>query len=161
MEEPMKTRIRLELSSEAFAEGGLIPGKHTCDGADESPPLKWSAPPAGTRSLALICDDPDAPSGTWVHWVVYDIPPETASLQGNFPRDAIGENAIRQGMTSFKKTGYGGPCPPPGKAHRYYFKIYALDIPAGLGPGLTKEELLDAMEGHILAQGELMGTFGR
>jgi Raf kinase inhibitor-like YbhB/YbcL family protein len=156
-----KKPSKMDLSSEAFAEGEAIPEKHTCKGADQSPPLKWSAPPEGTRSLALICDDPDAPSGTWVHWVVYGIPPETTSLQENFPGDEIEQNAIRQGKNDFKKTGYGGPCPPPGKAHRYFFKIYALDIPTDLPPGLAKEDLLEAMKGHILAMGELTGTFSR
>lgn len=151
----------LQVSSSAFQYGGTIPVKYTCDGPDLSPPLQWSAPPKGTQSLALICDDPDAPIGTWVHWVLYGLPPETTSLPEAVPKHKIVLGGARQGINDFRQIGYGGPCPPPGAPHRYFFKVYALDIPLDLEPGLTKQKLLDAMKGHILAEGELMGKYKR
>ncbi|MBU9888896.1 MAG: YbhB/YbcL family Raf kinase inhibitor-like protein [Candidatus Omnitrophica bacterium] len=151
----MKGTIRV--SSPAFREGQSIPIEHTCDGADISPPLQWTGVPAGTKSLALIADDPDAPGGDWVHWVLYDLPPDTDHLSPEVP--ATPARGI-QGRTDFGRTGYGGPCPPRG-THRYFFKIYALDRMSGLGPGATKQVLLEAMRGHILAEGQLMGTYRR
>jgi Raf kinase inhibitor-like YbhB/YbcL family protein len=140
-----------------------IPRKSTGDGQDVSPELRWSDVPPGTKSFALICDDPDAPrKEPWVHWVVFNIPvgdqsalPEALPAQSTFP------TGLKQGKSDFGKVGYGGPAPPPGKPHRYYFKLYALDTTLNLGEGVTKAELQSAMKGHVLGQGELMGTYSR
>ncbi|MBC7225478.1 MAG: YbhB/YbcL family Raf kinase inhibitor-like protein [Anaerolineae bacterium] len=151
----------LKLESPAFSPGGDIPRQYTCDGPDLSPPLRWSDPPAGTQSLALICDDPDAPAGTWVHWVLYRILPSARELPEGIPKQEELADGSRQGRNDFRKIGYGGPCPPRGPKHRYYFRLYALDIVPDLPAGATKAQLLQAMDGHILAQGELMGRYGR
>jgi Raf kinase inhibitor-like YbhB/YbcL family protein len=151
---------RINMSSSAFAAEGTIPKKHTCDGADVSPALTWSGAP-GAQSFAIIADDPDAPVGTWVHWVLYDLPGDAKELTENVPKQEQLANGARQGRNDFRKIGYGGPCPPAGKPHRYYFKLYALDKKLGLKPGATKADVESAMQGHILAQGELMGRFGR
>ena len=150
----------MNLTSSAFQNGGMIPGKYTCDGVNVSPPLEWDAVPEGTKSLALICDDPDAPMGTWVHWVYYDMPPGTAGLQENVAPQEQTANKGKQGINDFRKIGYGGPCPPRG-THRYYFKIYALDTMLNLGPGATKKQLLKKMENHILGQAQLVGKYKR
>jgi len=147
--------MALELSSNAFSGGKGIPSKYTCDGNNISPPLSWSGAPSGTKSFALIADDPDAPAGTWVHWVAWDIPATAMS----FPEGGVAPKTV-QGMTSFRKTGYGGPCPPSG-THRYFFKLYALDTDLELSPSTDKGGLEKAMKGHILAQAELMGTYAR
>lgn len=153
--------MSLKLSSTAFQPEDDIPSKYTCSGADVSPALSWTDPPAGTQSFALIADDPDAPVGTWVHWVAYDIPASTRQLPEGVPKtDAIPGGGV-QGQNDFRKTGYGGPCPPPGKPHRYYFKLYALDAKLNLKPGATKKDVEQAIKGHILAQAELMGRFKR
>jgi Raf kinase inhibitor-like YbhB/YbcL family protein len=117
--------------------------------------------PDGAKSLALICDDPDAPMGTWVHWVIYDMPVSVSGLPEGVPKTETSLGGAKQGTTDFKRIGYGGPCPPPGKPHRYFFKLYALDSTSGLEPGAKKAELLRAIEGHVLAEGRLMGTYGR
>lgn len=153
--------MTISLASAAFENGKPIPKRHTCDGEDVSPPLRWSGVPDGAKSLALICDDPDAPMGTWVHWVLYDIPVSLSGLPENVPKTETALEEAKQGTTDFKRIGYGGPCPPPGKPHRYFFKLYALDAPVGLGPGAKKVELLRSIEGHVLAEGRLMGTYGR
>lgn len=153
-----KTEIRI--TSPAFEEGGMIPRKYTCDGSDVSPPLVWTSVPEGAKTLALICDDPDAPMGTWVHWVVFNIPASTRELPENIPPQKTLASGAKQGINDFGKIGYGGPC-PPGGTHRYYFKLYALDTEINLEAGATKTELLKAMEGHILAQGQLMGKYKR
>jgi Raf kinase inhibitor-like YbhB/YbcL family protein len=150
----------MEIKSQAFAQGSLIPAKHTCDGADVSPPLAWSGAPAGTKSFALISDDPDAPVGTWVHWVMWNIPAEARALEENVPKKDTLPNGARQGTTDFKRIGYGGPCPPSG-THRYYFKLYALDAALDLQASTTWKVLEKTMQGHILAQAELMGTYRR
>jgi Raf kinase inhibitor-like YbhB/YbcL family protein len=151
----------MQLTSSAFADGDKIPKQYTGDGKDASPPLKWSGAPSGTKSLALICDDPDAPRGTWVHWVLYNLPPEITELpEGMLDPKAVLGSAL-QGTNDFRKTGYGGPAPPPGKPHRYFFKIYALDTVLDLKAGASKKELESVMRGHILGQGQLMGTYGR
>ena len=150
----------MEIKSSAFGSGEMIPVKYTCDGSDFSPPLEWTAGPAGTKSFALICDDPDAPMGTWVHWVVYDIPPTTAMLAEGITRERELTGGGTQGINDFRKIGYGGPC-PPGGTHRYFFRLYALDTLLGLKPGITKDQLLKAMKGHILAEAQLMGTYRR
>ena len=155
--------MTLALTSPSFTEGATIPLKHTCDGADDSPALAWSGAPAGTRSFALISDDPDAPRGTWVHWVLFDLAPTVARLPEAVPTVAELQDLgpARQGINDAKEIGYGGPCPPPGKPHRYYFKLYALDRRLELRAGATKADVERAMQGHTLAQATLMGTFGR
>lgn len=147
--------MSLSVTSAAFNEGGSIPRKFTCDDKNMSPALAWSGVPEGTQSLALIADDPDAPAGTWVHWVLYDLPAGTLSL----PEGVMGLGT--EGVNGFRKTGYGGPCPPRGTTHRYFFRVYALNANLGLKPGATKAELENAMQGHVLAQGQLMGKYGR
>jgi Raf kinase inhibitor-like YbhB/YbcL family protein len=150
-----------ELRSSVFAPSGTIPRKHTCDGPDLSPVLEWTNVPEGTKTLALICDDPDAPVGTWVHWVLYNLPAAVTSLPEGIPNSETTEQGASQGINDFRRIGYGGPCPPPGKPHRYFFKLYALDDKVPLSPGASKKELLKAMENHILGQAELMGTYAR
>lgn len=148
--------MAINLSSNSFANGETIPRCYTCDDEDLSPHLAWSDVPAGAASLALIAEDPDAPAGTWVHWVLYNLPPEIGELPEGV-KSIIGV----QGKNDFGRLGYGGPCPPRGKAHRYYFKLYALDTLLDLREGATKSRLLKEMEGHILAQGEWMGRYRR
>jgi hypothetical protein len=155
-----KERTIMQLTSSAFTEGGMLPVRYTCDGQDISPPLNWKDLPPGTRSLALICDDPDAPIGTWVHWVVFNIPPQESGLTENIQPDRKFKNGMRQGNNDWKKIGYGGPC-PPGGIHRYFFKLYALDTELNLKPGVTKKTVLKAMEGHILDEAQLMGKYKR
>lgn len=156
-----KIAMTIQLTSSAFAEGQPIPAKYTCDGADISPPLKWTNVPHGGKSFALICDDPDAPAGTWVHWVLYDLPPAVTELPEGVPTTEAIPNGAKQGVNDFKRIGYGGPCPPRGGPHRYFFKLYALDAGLQLKARATKKELARAMEGHILAEGQLMGTYKR
>jgi hypothetical protein len=151
----------LELTSEAFAAEGAIPERFTCDGEDVSPPLSWSAPPEGTQSFALIVDDPDAPAGTWVHWVLFNIPADTRSLPEAVPAEDQLPDGSLQGENSWRRHDYGGPCPPSGSTHRYVFKLFALDTRLDLQAGATKEQVLSAMEGYVLAQGELTGTYSR
>jgi len=153
-------KMELKVTSSAFAEGGLIPSKYTCDGADISPPLQWDTVPEGTKSIALVSDDPDAPMGTWVHWVLFNLPHDTNELAENIPPDKTLSNGAKQGTNDFGRIGYGGPCPPSG-THRYFFKIYALDTLIDLPPGVRKQQLLKAMDGHILAQGQLIGKYKR
>lgn len=147
--------MTIVITSSAFKEGERIPVEYTCNGKNISPPLAWKDLPANTQSLALIVDDPDAPSGTWVHWVLYQVPAKTEGLPAGAADLGI------QGQNSSRKTGYSGPCPPAGKPHRYFFKLYALDISPELDPGATRAGLEKAMQGHILGQGQLMGTFSR
>ena len=151
----------IELTSTAFAHNSPIPVKYTCDGEDVSPPLNWTGAPEGTKTIALICDDPDAPMKTWVHWVLYCIPPDTTSLEEGIPGKETLPNGSRHGINDFRRHGYGGPCPPRGKPHRYFFKLYALDTELELKPGARKKDLLKAMEGHIIGKGELIGTYQR
>ncbi|GAB4372986.1 MAG: YbhB/YbcL family Raf kinase inhibitor-like protein [Calditrichia bacterium] len=155
-----ETAMSITLTSPAFAEGGMIPAKYTCDGPDVSPPLNWENLPDGTKSIALICDDPDAPMGTWVHWVIFNIPPSEKSLPENVAKTERLDNGAIQGKNDFRRIGYGGPC-PPGGTHRYYFKIYALRSMLDLKPGATKKELLEAMKGLVLGEGQLMGKYKR
>lgn len=151
----------IKLTSTAFKEGGDIPKKHTCDGTDISPHLSWESIPANIKSIALICDDPDAPMGTWVHWVIFNIPPKDVEIAENVMKEKELKNGAKQGENDFGKIGYGGPCPPGGSKHRYFFKIYALDTFLELNAGITKEELVSAMESHILDEGKLMAKYGR
>jgi Raf kinase inhibitor-like YbhB/YbcL family protein len=153
--------MSIELTSTAFQTGETIPKQYTGDGVDQSPPLRWSEPPSGTKSLALICDDPDAPRGTWVHWVLFNLPAQTRELEEGVATMENLANGAKQGKNDFGDIGYGGPAPPKGKPHRYFFKLYALYVAVDLPPGATKAQLLDAMKGHILAEGQLMGTYGR
>lgn len=153
------------LTSPAFTEGGMIPKKHTCDAADPSPPLLWKEAPAGTKSFALIMDDPDAPAGTWVHWVIYNLPGDATALEEGVPKQEKLSNGALQGsvwgVESFSKVGYNGPCPPPGSPHRYDFKLYALDAALNLPPKATKFDVEKAMKGHVLGEAKLMGKYGR
>jgi len=150
----------MKLESTAFKSDSLIPSKYTCDGEDISPPLSWSEPPSGTKSLALIVDDPDAPGKTFVHWVLYDIPATARSLAEKVAALNSLPNGTLQGKNDFGKLGYGGPC-PPGGTHRYFFKLYALDKKLDLESGATKAQVLVTMDGHILASAELMGRYQR
>ncbi len=153
-------KMKFQITSSVFKQGEFIPSKHTCDGINVSPPLKWEGIPEGTRSLALICDDPDAPIGDWVHWIIYYIPNNINELKEGLPKNKELENGIKQGTTSFRNVGYGGPCPPSG-THRYFFKLYALDTVLDLDSSATKNILLDAMKNHIIESTELMGTYKR
>ena len=152
--------MNINISSTAFKEGEMIPKKYTCDDENISPPLEWSGIPTGTKSLALIADDPDAPRGTWVHWVLFNIPGEVKGLSENIPRHSTLKNGARQGVNDSRQLGYDGPC-PPGGTHRYFFKLYALGVVLSLETGATKAQLLKAMEGHILGEGQLMGKYKR
>jgi Raf kinase inhibitor-like YbhB/YbcL family protein len=149
-----------ELTSTAFAQEEPVPAKYSCDSDNVSPPLQWSDPPNDTQSFALIMDDPDAPVGTWIHWVLYDLPADARDLPEAIPADADLSDGSRHGENSWRRTDYGGPCPPSG-THRYFFKLYALDTMLGLDIGATKTQLLQAMEGHILTETELMGTYSK
>ncbi|MFC7048694.1 YbhB/YbcL family Raf kinase inhibitor-like protein [Emcibacter nanhaiensis] len=152
----------MQLASISFEPGQTVPSQYTCEGANISPELHWSDAPENTQTFALITDDPDAPAGTWVHWVMYNIPADTGALPENLPKSETLENGIHQGRNDFPATGYGGPCPPRGHGpHRYFFKLYALDTVLELKKGVTKAELERAMQGHILAKAELMGLYER
>jgi len=153
-------KSELKLTSSAFKEGEAIPRGYTCDGANVSPPLEWTGVPTTAKTLAIIADDPDAPAGTWVHWVVYNLPAEGLGLIENTPQTETLNGGGLQGKNDFGKIGYGGPCPPSG-THRYFFKIYVLDGELALKSGATKAEVEKAMEGHIIGQAQLMGTFRR
>jgi Raf kinase inhibitor-like YbhB/YbcL family protein len=152
--------MAISISSSAFPEGGMIPAKYTCDGSDISPPLAWTGMPERTKSFALICDDPDAPMGTWVHWVAWNIPPGARELAEGLPPKPELPDGSRQGLSDFHRPGYGGPCPPSG-THRYYFRLYALDTILDLPGSARKADLLKAMKGHIRAEGQLMGKYRR
>ena len=159
-EQPGEGGSEMQITSTAFKEGGQIPKQYTCDGADVSPPLAWSGVPSGARSLMLICDDPDAPGKTWVHWVYYDIPATASSLPQNVGSERRPAAGGVQGSNDFRKIGYGGPC-PPGGTHHYTFRLYALDVLLNLEPGATKQQVLSAAKGHVLAEAALMGTYRR
>lgn len=153
--------MALTLASPAFKEGETIPKEFSCEGSDKSPHLQWSDVPEGTQSFALIMDDPDAPVGTWDHWVLFDIPANKMELPAEIASDAEFGDGSRSGLNSWKKTGYGGPCPPPGGPHRYFFKLYALDKKLELPAGSTKSQVEAAMKGHILTEATLMGKYSR
>jgi len=150
----------MKLKSPAFEEEGMIPDRYTCDGENISPPLEWEAFPGGTKSFALLCEDPDASMGTWVHWVVYDIPSTITKLPEQIPPEATLVNGGKQGTNDFYRMGYGGPCPPSG-THRYLFRLYALNRELDLEPGATKEQLFREMRAHILEETALMGCYRR
>ena len=153
-------RMKLEIRSTAFGDAQMIPKIYTCQGKNISPPLSWGAVPEQTRSIALILEDPDAPMGTFVHWVLFNLPPETKGLPENVPVGKTLANGAKHGAGTSKKIGYMGPCPPSG-THRYFFRVYALDSKLDLKSGSSKERLLRAMQGHILSEGQLMGTYKR
>jgi Raf kinase inhibitor-like YbhB/YbcL family protein len=157
---PAESKIEIKLTSSAFKEGQSIPRQYTCDGVNVSPPLEWSGVPKSAKTIAIICDDPDAPAGTWVHWVLYNMPAENIGLVENLPATQDLKAGGFQGKNDFGKIGYGGPCPPSG-THRYFFKIYALDSELPLKAGATKADAEKAMEGHVVLQGHLMGTYKR
>jgi Raf kinase inhibitor-like YbhB/YbcL family protein len=153
--------MNIEITSTAFREGQAIPKLYTGDGRNVSPPLRWRDPPAGAKSLALVVEDPDAPRGTWTHWVLFNLPATARELgEGVSPQPTLPDGTM-QGINDFGAVGYGGPAPPPGKPHRYFFKLYALDTPLNLGPRTTRPQLLKAMDRHVLAEGQLMGRYGR
>jgi Raf kinase inhibitor-like YbhB/YbcL family protein len=153
--------MSITVTSTAFPEGQRIPARYTADDKDVSPPLAWAGVPDGTRSLALLAEDPDAPRGLWVHWVLFNLPAAARELKEGIPHDPTLADGSAQGTNDFGKIGYGGPSPPPGKPHRYFFKLYALDSKLDLKPGATRKDVLDAFKGHVLAEGQLMGTYGR
>ncbi len=155
------THTKMKISSTAFQIDSTIPQQFTCQGEDISPALAWSGAPEGTECYALLLEDPDAPSGTYIHWVIYNIPATERGLSEDFPKRDKLPNGTRQGVNDFKQMGYGGPCPPPGKAHRYYFKLYALDAQINIPGEATRDQLLNAMHGHILAESETMGTYAK
>ncbi len=152
--------MSLTISSPSFSNGGDIAEKFTCDGTDVSPRLTWTEPPAGTKTFALLADDPDAPAGNWNHWTVWNLPASLRGLPEGFSKDARLPDGSQQGLNDFGKHGYNGPCPPPGKPHRYYFKLFALDVKLDLQTG-SKKDLEAAMKGHVLARAEWMGRYGR
>ncbi|MFQ5942571.1 MAG: YbhB/YbcL family Raf kinase inhibitor-like protein [Anaerolineales bacterium] len=152
--------LEFRLTSAAYQQAEAIPALHSCDGENISPRLTWTNPPSEPQSFALIFDDPDAPGGTWVHWVLFNLPPAARSLPEAIDPDPMLANGALHGSNSWNSIGYGGPCPPSGE-HRYFLKLYALDVVLDLEVGATKEQVLEAMEGHILAQTELMGTYSR
>jgi len=153
--------MSFSISSSAFTEGERIPDKYTCVGEDISPPLSWSDAPEGTKSFALICDDPDAPMGTWDHWLLYNIPADSVGLTERIPTDESLSDGSIHGLNTWGNRNYGGPCPPPGDPHRYFFKLYALDTMLSLTSDVNKNSLENAMQGHILEEAHLMGTFSR
>ncbi len=148
----------IQVSSKSFLNNQTIPSRYTCDGENISPPLVWSEVPDKTRSIAIICDDPDAPSGDWVHWLIYNIDPNINELPENIPLKRIIDGNTRQGINDFGKTGYGGPCPPSGN-HRYFFRLFALDTVLDLKENAKKKDLLNAMKNHVVAEGELIGLY--
>ena len=150
------------IKSPAFSEGGDIPQKYTCDGQDISPQILWEGAPKETKSFVLIMEDPDAPIGTFIHWVIYDIPSNATSLPENIAKKEQIENGAKQGRNDFGRIGYGGPCPPPGPAHRYFFILRALDVPTiNLKPGATKSQVENSVKGHILAETKFFGKYSR
>jgi len=149
----------MTLTSSAFGAGATIPQQYTCKGADESPALEWSGSPAKAATFAMIMDDPDAPAGTWVHWVLWNVPAAAHSLAQGVPKREQLDDGSVQGQNSFKKVGYNGPCPPAGQTHRYFFRLYALDAKLSLAAGASRDQLDAAMKGHVLGQAEYMGTF--
>ncbi len=157
-ESPVK---RLSLTSAAFRDGEPIPVGHTCDGDDQSPPLAWTGIPVETRTFALICEDPDAPRGIWLHWLLWNLRADAVELAPGVPPSPELPSGTRQGLNDSGDLGYAGPCPPKGKPHRYYFRLFALDTALNLPPGVNRSDLESAMAGHVLAEGTIMGTYER
>jgi len=158
---PSEASMTFQLTSSAFEPSAAIPRQYTCDGADQSPPLAWTTPPEPTRSLALIVEDPDAPGSTFVHWVIFNLPPGVSAFAAGVVKQTVLPDGTRQGRNDFRRVGYGGPCPPRGEEHRYFFRLYALDTLLDVTPGASASELRSAMKGHVVSQSELMGTYGR
>ncbi|HJW08385.1 MAG TPA: YbhB/YbcL family Raf kinase inhibitor-like protein [Holophagaceae bacterium] len=154
-----KSELKLHIA--AFAEGARIPAALTGDGEDRSPALAWSGAPTGTQAFAVVMDDPDAPGGTWVHWVLYDLPADAAKLDERLPSAPLVPGGGKQGRNSWGRVGWNGPSPPPGRAHRYIFHLYALGQPTGLPPGEDRTALDRAIKGHVLGEARWMGTYGR
>ena len=154
-------RMSFTVTTSAFAVGESIPREYTCEGSDRSPALEWREAPPGTVTLAVVMHDPDAPAGDWVHWVAWDIPATAHGLGESIPQQEQLADGTRQGRNDFRKLGYNGPCPPPGKAHRYFFRVYAIDRKLDLAPGATRAQLDSALKGHVLAEAEYMGTYRR
>jgi Raf kinase inhibitor-like YbhB/YbcL family protein len=150
-----------QISTKAFPAGGTIPKQFTCDGQDFSPALTWTNAPESTKGFAIIADDPDAPAGTWTHWVIWNIPSSAHGLPENLPKEPRLADGAHQGRNDFRKTGYNGPCPPPGKPHRYFFKVFALDAPLDAKPGASRKEVEAAITQHTLAEAQVMGRYGR
>jgi Raf kinase inhibitor-like YbhB/YbcL family protein len=160
-ESEVKT-MKIAITSNEFASGEVIPVRFTCDGQDISPPLRWGQAPEGTKSFALLVEDPDAPSGTFDHWVLFNIPPVTTELSEGIPNLPVLDYGMKQGVNGFKRIGYGGPCPPrQDDPHHYFFRIYALEIELPIQEGASKDDVRRAMEGHIIAEGVLVGTYAR
>ena len=155
------TPAALKVASSSFTAGKSLPIEFTCEGGDYSPALSWSGVPAGAKTISLICEDPDAPGGTWTHWVLFNLPAATTSLAEKTPTSATLPGGARQGTNDFHRIGYSGPCPPPGKTHHYIFKVYALDFELDLKSGANRQELLHAISGHVIAQGQIIGTYER
>ncbi len=153
--------MSFEITSSAFDKGEVIPAKYTCDGSDRSPGLTWHGVPREAKSLVLVSDDPDAPAGSWVHWVVYNIPAGASGLAEGVPPEEIVEHGAAQGRNDFGRLGYGGPCPPPGKPHRYFFRLFALDANLKLPPGLQRSEVMERVKDHILTETQVMGYYSR
>lgn len=151
----------MQITSTAFTNNQPIPPQYTCAGKNISPPLKWTGAPAGTKSFVLICNDPDAPAGDWVHWVVFDLPAGTTELPEDVAKSQFIAGNAKQGLNDFKHLGYGGPCPPAGKPHHYIFRLYALNAMLDLPPGAKKQDVEVAMARHIIGQGELVGIYQR
>ena len=153
-------KVQIKVTSTAFHEGEMIPKRYACDGANVSPPLAWTGVPENAKSIAVFCDDPDAPMGAWVHWILFNLPASAKDLPEHVPNDRMLAGGAKQGANDSGKIGYSGPCPPSG-THRYYFKVYALDKQLDLEPGVKKGPFVSAIEGRILAQGHLMGKYSR
>lgn len=153
-------KSEIKVTSVAFKEGQPIPRQYTCNGVNVSPPIEWSGVPKAAKTIAVVADDPDAPAGTWVHWVLYNLPAENIGLVENVPADETLKAGGFQGKNDFEKIGYGGPCPPSG-THHYFFKVYAVDAELPLKAGATKADLETALSGHVMTQGQLMGTYQR
>lgn len=153
--------MSIEFTSTAFQQGETIPKDYTGDGRNASPPLRWQDPPAGTQCFAVVCEDPDAPRGTFTHWIIFNLPAEARELREGVQHESALQDGSRQGKNGFGKIGYGGPAPPAGKPHRYFFKLYALDQLLSLKAGADRTAVLAAMKGHILAESQLMGMYGR
>lgn len=151
----------INLISDVFDEGEMIPTRHTCDDINVSPPLRWDSLPERTISFAILCEDPDAPMGTWTHWIIFNIPPDVMELSAEIKNEENLERGMIQGINDFGYAGYGGPCPPEGEKHRYFFRIYALDTTLNIGPGAKREEFLKALNENVLDEGQLMGIYGR
>ena len=151
----------INLISDVFDEGEMIPARHTCDDINVSPPLRWDSLPERTISFAILCEDPDAPMGTWTHWIIFNIPPDIMELSAEIKKEEKLEKGMIQGINDFGYAGYGGPCPPEGEKHRYFFRIYALDTTLNIGPGAKRKEFLKALNENVLDEGQLMGIYGR